>query len=472
MRTKLTALLAGTAVLAALAFLALSTVYAEEADLSPFYDANDNGVIDRDEVIAAVADYFGGVITRDQVLRIVQYYFSGDPVPEVEDVLPERPPSRSLNAVIEEVRPAVVYVENEGVGAGSGVIFKAQGDKGYVMTNSHVVDDVEDRLWVRTDNEEWYRATLLRADPIRDLAVLTICCDAFTAIDFAEYDDDAVGDDILVMGYPGPLLYDTATVTKGIVSAIRYDLEQDSLELQYDAATNPGNSGGPVLTVDGLIAGIHKSRYDDHQGRPTRGLGFAASVTTVQQHIDELMSPGGDFIFEGIDGSIRHDPDKNTIKDQTFWLNYVEGRADVEFETTFTNPYAASTQLWSYGLMAREDPDFYDAEALPDLRFVIDSRQGWAVTRVEADEPYFFRLAEGTLSGIKTGANATNRLKVRTVGDVARFWINGTRVGGDIDISSVPHAGNIGAFTGHYSNSQRQGAVTKFTNLRGRLLDQ
>ena len=153
-------------------------------------------------------------------------------------------------------------------------------------------------------------------------------------------------------------------------------------------------------------------------------------------------------------------------------LNYNIGRADVEVETTFTNPYSASTQLWSYGLIARDDPDSRDDEDLPHLKFVIDSHQQWTVSKVASEEPYYTDLAEGGASNIKLGDGETNHMKVRTVGNVAQLYINGQQVGGNIDISSVPHPGDIGVFTGYWEGSDRQGAVTQFENLRGELLDQ
>ncbi len=465
-------------VMLALAGLAVTTAQGSDPDVSPFYDSNGNGVIDRDEVITAVADYFAGVITRDQVLVIVQYYFSGDPVPSVEDVLPAESLTRPLSEVIEDVRPAVVYVWNTGGNhGGSGVIFQAEDQTGYVMTNSHVVDDNEGEGWmVRTDDGEWYIATLLRADPIRDLAVVTICCDDFTALDFAEPDDVTVGDDVAVMGYPDPLSYDTATVTKGIVSAIRYRWSRASIILQTDAASNPGNSGGPILSADGLIAGIIHSRSEQGRDeRPRYGLSYGAAVATIQEHMDALMTPGGEFVFEDISGELRHQPDDTNIVQREFNLNYIYGRADIELEATFTNPYSASTQLWSYGLTARYDPDSSDDDEegkLPHIKFVIDSRQEWLVSKVAFQEPYFTHLARGTLSTIQTGAGSTNHVKLRTVGNVANLYINGQQVGGNIDISSVSHPGYIGVFTGYWKGSARAGAVTEFENLRGKLLDQ
>ena len=460
-------------VLLALAGLAVATAQASDPDVSPFYDLNGNGVIDRDEAITAVADYFAGVITRDQVLVIVQYYFSGEAVPDIEDILPDEPPTRSLSEVIEDVRPAVVYVWNLGVGSGSGVIFKTEGETGYVMTDSHVVDDMEEDLRVRIDGGEWYDATLLRADPIRDLAVVTICCGDFTALDFAEPEAVAVGDDVVVMGYPGPLFFDTATVTTGIVSAYRYNWSRDSIMVQTDAATNPGNSGSPLLSTDGLIAGIMQSGIEyTYSGRPVVGLEFGAAVSTIHEHMERLLTHGGEFIFEDISGDIRHNPDFDIIKRRIFKPNYADGRSDLEFEATFVNPYGASVQLWSYGLLARYDPNSRDDLSQPNLHFVIDSRGEWLVSMVSSDDPNFTHLARGVASNIKTGAGAKNHMKVRTVGNVAQLYINGQQVGGNIDISSVPHPGDIGVFTGYWTGSEREGAVTEFEDLRGKLLDQ
>ncbi len=449
----------------ALAGLAVTTAQASDPDVSPFYDLNGNGVIDRDEAITAVADYFEGVITREQVLVIIQYYFSGAAVPDIEDILPAEPPTRSLGEIIEDVRPAVVYIWN--VGHGSGVIFKTEGETAYVMTNSHVVVDVEEGLRVRTDDGEWYKATVLRADPVRDLAVVTICCGEFTATDFASPDGVVVGDDALVMGYPGPYSYETATVTKGIVSAFRYDRSKDMFAVQTDAAINLGNSGGPILTTDGLIMGIVYGTYTDREG-----LSVGAAVSTIQKHMESLTTPGGEFVFEEISGGLRHQPNDNNIVQRVFNLNYIYGRADIELETTFTNPYSGDTQLWSYGLTVRYDPDRREDEDLPHIKFVIDSKQRWTVSKVTSEAPYYTHLVFNYASNIMTGAGETNHIKVRAVGDTAQLYINGQQVGGDIDISDVPHPGEIGVFTGVWTGSERDGAVTEFENLRGKLLDQ
>ena len=98
--------------------------------------------------------------------------------------------------------------------------------------------------------------------------------------------------------------------------------------IQTDAAINPGNSGGPMLSLSGEILGINTFRYDESQsGRPTEGLGFAISGTTVQQQIPTLLAgapaptptptprrptatptPGQLIDFGPISGALRHDP--------------------------------------------------------------------------------------------------------------------------------------------------------------------
>ena len=280
----------------------------------------------------------------------------------------------------------------------------------------------------------------------------------------------------MVMGYPDPLSYDTATATRGIVSAIRFSWSRASIILQTDAASNPGNSGGPIISTDGDIAGIVHSRSEEGRDeRPRFGLSYGAAVSTIQEHMDALMTPGGEFVFEEVSGSLGHQVGENILTQRILDLNYSDGRADVEFETTFTNPYSATTQLWSYGLTARYDPDSSDDDEdgeLPHIKFVIDSQQDWTVSEVAFVEPYFTHLARGSASNIKTGNGETNHVKVRMVGDVAQLYINGQQVGGNINISSVPHPGDIGVFTGYWRDSSRVGAVTEFENLRGKLLDQ
>ena len=139
---------------------------------------------------------------------------------------------------------------------------------------------------------------------------------------------------------------------------MRYDSTHRSDVIQTDAAINPGNSGGPLLSLSGEILGINTFRYDESQsGRPTEGLGFAISGTTVQQQIPTLLAgppaptptptrrptatpvPGQTSDFGPTSGELRHDPSDGFIK--TEYANV--SIADMMVETTFVNPYSAAS---------------------------------------------------------------------------------------------------------------------------------
>lgn len=80
-------------------------------------------------------------------------------------------------------------------------------------------------------------------------------------------------------------------------------------------------------------------------------------------------------------------------------------------------------------------------------------------------------LARGTANTIRTGAGARNHLKVSANGTVGEFYINGVLIHGNLDLSSANHAGNIAAFEGILLDTERDGAVTVFENLRGKVLE-
>ncbi len=190
-----------------------------------------------------------------------------------------------VSPLVRRVRPAVVRLRHA-AGVGSGVIFKTEGQEAYVLTNDHVVD--RRRTTVTVNDQTEYVATILGQDRLRDLAVLRICCGRFTALALGSVADIEAGRQVLAMGYP--LGFEgEATITIGIISAVRYNRMTETWDIQTDAALNPGNSGGPLLSMDGEILGINTRSIDhSNSGRPVEGLGFAVSVQTIYQHIERL----------------------------------------------------------------------------------------------------------------------------------------------------------------------------------------
>ena len=143
---------------------------------------------------------------------------------------------------------------------------------------------------MEVNDSSTYSAEILGTDAVRDLAVLRICCGEFHALSFGNVSELNPGDDVFAMGYPLGLPGE-ATVTKGIVSAIRYDESHQSLVIQTDAAINPGNSGGPMLSETGQILGINTFRQEETQsGRPVDNVGFAIAAPTIQEQLHTLKT--------------------------------------------------------------------------------------------------------------------------------------------------------------------------------------
>ena len=369
-----------------------------------------------------------------------------------------------------QVRPAVVRIQTIS-GSGSGVIFETQGRTGYVVTNHHVIEgDVQ--VSVIVNDSTTYSGSVLGTDSIRDLAVVSICCGSFQALPFGNAAALQPGDEVVAIGYalglPGE-----ATVTRGIVSAVRYDSAYRSDVIQTDAAINPGNSGGPILSVSGEILGINTFRYDESQsGRPTEGLGFAISGTTVQQQIPTLQAslpaptptptrrptatptPGQTGDFGPISGELRHDPSDGFIEDHYANVSI----ADIVVEATFVNPYSAASNKWDYGFILRKNRD------APFIQIVITSDRRWSL--VAGDEPPREVIGGGTLRNFDTSAGGRNHLRVVALKERGWLFINGEFVS-TLDLSSVTGAGDVAVITGAFEGNEVAGAVTRFENFRG-----
>ncbi len=152
------------------------------------------------------------------------------------------------------------------------------------MTNYHVVEG-QSRVNVTVNDSTRYSGTVLGVDAVRDLAVVSICCGNFKVLEFGDATSLAAGDEVVNIGYALGI-EGAATVTRGIVSALRYDSDHQAYVIQSDAPINPGNSGGPMLSPDGRVLGINSFVYVSDYG--AEGIGFAISERTVQQRVPTL----------------------------------------------------------------------------------------------------------------------------------------------------------------------------------------
>ena len=192
-----------------------------------------------------------------------------------------------LATVVELVKPSVVRIGTHD-GSGTGIIFETTTQQhALILTNYHVIEG-GNGVEVQANDSLTYRGKVVGYDAVRDLAVLEICCGQFQALNFDDSEDIKPGTEVIAIGYALGLT-GSATVTRGIVSAVRFDKEYNSWVLQTDVPINPGNSGGPLLSASGDVLGINTFGIDlSPAGISTEGLGFALSERTVQAILPEL----------------------------------------------------------------------------------------------------------------------------------------------------------------------------------------
>ena len=223
------------------------------------------------------------------------------PLASLQQAIPA-PPSLSLLPsiadLVAEVEPAVASISVESVnrgifydftdqGAGSGVIVRSDG---YVVTNYHVIQDVVG-IRVHLPDGETYDAEIIGGDVVTDLAILKIEAEyPLPVVEWGDSDDLRVGDWVVAVGN-ALALKGGPTVTLGIISAqgrtVRTEREPLYDMIQTDAAINDGNSGGPLVNMDGQVIGISTAIL-----RQAQGIGFAISSETARPIIDSLIEHG------------------------------------------------------------------------------------------------------------------------------------------------------------------------------------
>ncbi len=176
------------------------------------------------------------------------------------------------------------------LGFGSGVIIS---NKGYIVTNNHVIAG-SDEVLVVLNNKQEYNATVVGTDLNTDLALLKVEAEGLSSMKFGDSNALQLGEWVLAIGNPYNL---TSTVTAGIVSAKARNLpflrtQEFGIEsfIQTDAAVNPGNSGGALINTRGELVGIN-AVIASRTGAFV-GYSFAIPVTIVEKVVKDLIEYG------------------------------------------------------------------------------------------------------------------------------------------------------------------------------------
>ncbi|WP_339158078.1 trypsin-like peptidase domain-containing protein [Paenibacillus sp. FSL W8-0186] len=214
-------------------------------------------------------------------------------------------PFSRISTAAAKVGPTVVSILNhnelsggdpEQAALGSGVIFKKEKGKAFIITNAHVIQGASD-LEILTSSGDSKEASVVGQDVISDIAVLEVDDRGITSvISLGDSTNLRPGETVLAVGNPLGL---GGTLTSGIVSYTsrvipvsinqdgNYDWEQEVI--QTDAAINDGNSGGALVNLNGELIGINTMKIAD---MGVEGLGFAIPVSEVMKTVDDLMEHG------------------------------------------------------------------------------------------------------------------------------------------------------------------------------------
>lgn len=251
-------------------------------------------------VLAAGAGFGGGMAAL---------YFGQDLIGQPSNNITIKPDDKinTAEAIAAKVLPSVVGIststevtyqsffgEQKGVqnGVGTGIIVD---EKGYILTNSHVVSDgTAEKIVVQLNDSREVPGTVLWNDKSIDLAIVKIDAPNLKAAELGDSETVRIGAYAAAIGNPLGLAFDRS-VTQGVISGLnrsitvsdgQSQLTMDGL-IQTDASINAGNSGGPLLNSSGQVIGINSAKAQSGEG-----LGFAIPINTAKPIVDEIKSKG------------------------------------------------------------------------------------------------------------------------------------------------------------------------------------
>ncbi len=224
--------------------------------------------------------------------------------PNVATVSTEDQDSSDLSDVSEAV-VGIINLQNNTVwdpqqeaGSGSGIVYKKEDGKAYIVTNNHVVKNATE-VEIDINNEQRVQAQVVGTDELTDLAVLVADDEHLPSVaPLGDSEDLHVGEAVYAIGNPLGVDF-SGSVTKGIVSGLNRLVKVDTTGdrnpdwvmevIQTDAAINPGNSGGALVNGNGEVIGINSMKINE---QAVEGIGFAIPMSEARPVIEQLEQDG------------------------------------------------------------------------------------------------------------------------------------------------------------------------------------
>ena len=197
-----------------------------------------------------------------------------------------------LQDIYKKTIPSVVSIINQssaGTSTGTGIVMSADG---YIITNYHVAASSQ-KITVLLHSEEEYPAQVVGGDETSDLMVLKIEAQGLTPAEFGNSEIAEVGDSVVAIGDPLGIEL-RGTMTDGIICGLYRDIQVSDRTMtlmQHNAALNSGNSGGPLVNMQGQVIGINTMKMTSAYNS-VEGLGFAIPISTAKPILDELLEKG------------------------------------------------------------------------------------------------------------------------------------------------------------------------------------
>lgn len=234
----------------------------------------------------------------------IKYFAKSIPVSSKQIMVQE---SSAVIDVAKKVSPSVVSITSKAVtrgffnnlqqvqGAGTGMILTSDG---LILTNRHVVDDASATYTVIMNDGKTYPATVVSRDTVNDVAFVRISASGLTPVSLGDSGNVQVGQKVVAIG--NALGQFQNSVTEGVVSGVSRGIvagdssgltgssEQLSNLLQTDAAINEGNSGGPLVNLDGQVIGMNTAVA----GQGAQNIGFSIPINDIKPLLDSVKTKG------------------------------------------------------------------------------------------------------------------------------------------------------------------------------------